>query len=113
MMASMSPSRTRRDVVDGQADAVVGDAVLREVVGADLLAAVAGADLAAGSAPPRRRPSARSMLVHAGAEDGLALARFFGCERSSWQVTTMPVGLWVMRIAVATLFTFWPPAPPE
>ncbi len=25
----------------------------------------------------------------------------------------MPVGLWVMRTAVATLFTFWPPAPPE
>ena len=32
-------------IVDGQADAVVGAAILREVVGADLLAAVAGAHL--------------------------------------------------------------------
>ena len=32
-------------IVDGQADAVVGAAVLRKVVGADLLAAVAGAHL--------------------------------------------------------------------
>ena len=30
-------------IVDGQADAVVGAAVLRKVVGADLLTAVAGA----------------------------------------------------------------------
>lgn len=32
-------------IMDGQADAVVGAAILREVVGADLLAAVAGAHL--------------------------------------------------------------------
>ena len=32
-------------IVDRQADAVVGAAILREVVGADLLAAVAGAHL--------------------------------------------------------------------
>src|ERR1700721_308645 len=34
-----------RKLVVGEADAVVGEAVLREGVGADLLAAVAGADL--------------------------------------------------------------------
>ena len=33
------------ELVQSEADAVVGEAVLREVVGADLLAAVAGADL--------------------------------------------------------------------
>src|SRR5688572_15395457 len=34
----------RREVVAGEADAVIGDAVLREVVRADLLRAIAGAD---------------------------------------------------------------------
>src|SRR5690606_35852338 len=34
-----------REAVDSEADAVVGEAALREIVGADALAAVAGADL--------------------------------------------------------------------
>ena len=38
------------------------------------------------------------------------MARFLACERSSWQTTTMPVGSCVKRTAVATLFTFCPPA---
>lgn len=33
------------EVVEGEVDAVIGDAILREVVGADALAAVAGTDL--------------------------------------------------------------------
>ncbi len=33
------------ELVQREADAVIGEAVLREVVGADLLAAIAGADL--------------------------------------------------------------------
>ena len=41
-----------------------------------------------------------------------ALVLFLSCERSSWQVATIPVGTWVIRTAVATLFTFCPPAPP-
>ena len=49
--------------------------------------------------------SARSTVI--------AFVRFLSCERSSWQTTTMPVGRCVMRTAVATLLTFWPPAPPE
>ena len=28
-----------------------------------------------------------------------AVARFLCCERSDWQATTMPVGMWVMRTA--------------
>src|SRR5215831_4687695 len=36
-----------RKLVGGEADAVIGDATLREIVGADALGAVAGADLAA------------------------------------------------------------------
>ena len=39
-------------------------------------------------------------------------SRLFCCWlRSTEQVTWMPVGLWVMRTAVATLFTFCPPGP--
>ena len=49
------------ELVEGQVDAVVGDAVLREIVGADALGAVAGADLAAcGRRRARRRCAARS-----------------------------------------------------
>ena len=33
--------------------------------------------------------------------------------RSSWQVTTSPVGRWVMRTAESVVFTDWPPCPPE
>ena len=44
-------------------------------------------------------------------EDAIA-SRLFCCWlRSTEQVTVMPVGLWVMRTAVATLFTFCPPGP--
>ena len=40
----------------------------------------------------------------------MALARFLIWLRSFWQVTTMPVGKWVMRMADSVLFTCWPPA---
>ena len=33
-------------------------------------------------------------------------------DRSAWQRTARPVGMWRTRTAVSTLFTFWPPAPP-
>ena len=42
------------ELVQGEADAMIGDAVLREVVGADLLAAVAGAHHAAALGAERR-----------------------------------------------------------
>jgi len=34
-------------------------------------------------------------------------------ERSFWQVTTMPLGMWVIRMADSVLLTCWPPAPLE
>mmetsp|Transcript_31469 Transcript_31469/g.68796 ORF Transcript_31469/g.68796 Transcript_31469/m.68796 type:complete len:259 (+) Transcript_31469:753-1529(+) len=43
----------------------------------------------------------------------MARILFFSCERSSVQKTRMPVGLWIRSIAVSTLFTFCPPAPPD
>ena len=43
----------------------------------------------------------------------MAVSLFWSCERSSWQVTTMPVGMWMSRTAVEVFWTFWPPAPEE
>ena len=40
-----------------------------------------------------------------------AVARFLCCDRSAWQATTMPVGMWVIRTAESVVFTCWPPAP--
>ena len=42
-----------------------------------------------------------------------AVARFLCCERSCWQATTIPLGMWVMRTAESVVFTCWPPAPDE
>src|SRR6516164_818736 len=42
-----------------------------------------------------------------------AVARFLCWERSAWQTTAMPVGMWVRRTADSVLLTCWPPAPPE
>ena len=41
----------------------------------------------------------------------IADSRLRPCERSFWQVTTMPVGMCVMRMAVEFFWTFWPPWP--
>ena len=43
----------------------------------------------------------------------MANSRFCNCERSFWQVTTMPLGIWVRRTAVEFFCTFWPPAPAD
>src|SRR5678815_4482950 len=43
----------------------------------------------------------------------MALVRFFSCDRSSWQLTTTPVGIWVIRTADFVVLTLWPPAPDE
>ena len=32
---------------------------------------------------------------------------------SFWQLTTMPVGTWVIRTAESVVFTLWPPGPLE
>ena len=41
----------------------------------------------------------------------MADARFLCCERLSCMLTTIPVGIWVIRIADSVLLTCWPPAP--
>ncbi|SLJ33082.1 Uncharacterised protein [Mycobacteroides abscessus subsp. abscessus] len=38
---------------------------------------------------------------------------FCSCDFSFWQVTTMPVGMWVMRTAESVVLTDWPPGPDE
>src|SRR5882724_6955545 len=43
----------------------------------------------------------------------IAFARFLICERSSWQVTTSPVGTCVIRTAESVVLTPCPPGPDE
>ena len=43
----------------------------------------------------------------------MASSRFWVAERSFWQVTTIPVGRWVSRIADSVFWTCWPPAPDD
>ena len=43
----------------------------------------------------------------------IALLRFLSCERSSWHVTTIPVGMCVIRTAEYVVLTLCPPAPEE
>src|SRR3989344_904665 len=43
----------------------------------------------------------------------MALSRLANWLRSLVERTSRPVGLWTMRTAVSTLFTFCPPLPPE
>ena len=42
-----------------------------------------------------------------------AVSLFCDCERWLLHLTEIPVGRWVARTAVSTLFTFCPPCPPE
>jgi hypothetical protein len=55
--------------------------------------------------------SLRSLSRSRAASTAIALALLRCCERSSWHSATMPVGRWVMRIALSVLLTCWPPAP--
>src|SRR5437667_2163791 len=43
----------------------------------------------------------------------IAFARFFSCERSSWHVTTSPVGRCVIRTAESVVLTPCPPGPED
>ena len=43
----------------------------------------------------------------------MARALFCSWERSFWQLTTMPVGRWVIRTAESVVFTLCPPCPEE
>ena len=100
------------EVVGLVAGAVVGDAVLRVVVGADPLGAVDRADLAAAGLAgggvrlaPGRPPSSRARRMRS------ACSLFCSWLFSFWQLTTMPVGTWVIRTAESVVLTLWPPGP--
>ena len=41
------------------------------------------------------------------------MSRFWNWLRSFWQLTTMPVGMWMRRTAEDVLLMCWPPAPDE
>ena len=43
----------------------------------------------------------------------IACSRFCSWLFSFWQLTTMPVGRWVMRTAESVVLTVWPPGPEE
>ena len=43
----------------------------------------------------------------------MALALFLCWLRSSRQLTTTPVGRWVIRTPLSVLFWCWPPGPPD
>ena len=43
----------------------------------------------------------------------MPFSRFLICDFSSWQLTTVLVGMWVMRTAEYVVFTDWPPGPEE
>ena len=100
--------------VQRQTDAVIGDAILGIVVGADLFAAIAGADH--GTAFVGQRLLLLLQLQSrkdASGERASPLARFLICDFSSWQETTRPVGMCVMRTAEYVVFTDCPPGPEE
>src|SRR5436190_1263585 len=43
----------------------------------------------------------------------MAEALFWSCDFSFWQLTTMPVGMWVSRTEESVVLTDWPPGPPD
>ncbi len=100
-------------IVDRQADAVVGAAILREVVSPDLLAAITGSHL------PRAVGIDGILLFFCfWASRRLrrissALSLFWNWLRSFWHSTTIPVGMCVTRMALDVLLMCWPPAPEE
>ena len=57
------------------------------------------------STSARRRSRRRDFRIF------IATSRFWVCDRSFWQVTTIPEGLWVNLTAEDVLLTCWPPAP--
>ena len=43
----------------------------------------------------------------------IACSRFCSWLFSFWQLTTMPVGRWVIRTAESVVLTLWPPGPED
>jgi len=54
---------------------------------------------------PRSASSCRRRSSSLPCSTSIAAALFCSCERSFWQVTTMPVGKWVIRTAESVVFT--------
>jgi len=73
---------------------VVADAPLGEVVGADALAALPGATWLRRSAAMAAACSSCARSSSRAFSTPQGLCAFLICERSSWQVTTSPVGRW-------------------
>ena len=88
-----SPFEDFGQAVQGQVDAVIGHAPLREIIGADALRAVARADHRLARARPARSRAARARpRTAACAAPCSALALFLCCDFSSCWITTSPVG---------------------
>jgi hypothetical protein len=111
--SSRSPSRTFRQLVDRQPDAVIRDTALREVVGADPLAPLARPDLALarrGDLGPllllRLLEQPRSQHAHRlGAVLDLGALVLAGHHEAG--------GRYVMRTAESVVLTPCPPGPDE
>ncbi len=43
----------------------------------------------------------------------IATSLLLYCDLSFWQETMIPVGRWVILMALSVLLTCWPPAPPD
>jgi hypothetical protein len=90
-------------------DAVVRHAVLREVVRPDPLVPVAPSRPCSCAPPRARRADAGAPRRRAESRGGASLsALFFPWLRSSWQTTTWPDGMCVIRTADSSCFTCWP-----
>ena len=100
------------EVVERQADPMVGHAVLRESCRCG----------SAASDRPSRSVSGGSGRARCGLSPAIwsksrlrrirmALALFLCWLRSSRQLTTTPVGRWVIRTPLSVLFWCWPPGP--
>ena len=87
------------EVVRLVADAVVGDPVLREVVGAHPLAAVHRAHLAAPLVAAVASASSRAAASSRERSTRSADSRFCSWLFSFCELTTMPLGRWVIRTA--------------
>ena len=102
------------ELVEREADAVVGDPVLLEVVGADLLDRPPPPTWSCAGRRTARPPAGPARASAAGrAAPACALARFWIWLFSSCIDTTSPVGLWVMRTAESVVLTDCPPGPDE
>ena len=94
-----------RQLVIGESDAVIGEAILRKVVGADLFAPVAASHLAAPFLRQRLLLAFHLDFINRARRTRMPFSRFLICDFSSWQLTTVLVGRCVMRTAEYVVLT--------